>query len=124
MITSHKRFLKNVILARGASNDTYQLILTVGYGILARCICHSRIGDPVVAIVLGLISAILCGDNNPIDTTDNARARGWGTLDYYSAEGREVLGSGSIPFVKVPPSQNMKNVALYLHKHEYSWVYC
>ena len=38
------------------------------------------------------------------------------------SEERGILGVGSIPVPILPSCQNMKTIALYLHKHEYSWV--
>ena len=47
--------------------------------------------------------------------------------DYYNliptgSEEREISGFGSIPFAILPSCQDIKAVAMYLHKHEYSWV--
>ena len=38
------------------------------------------------------------------------------------SEWRGVLGVESIPVATLPSCQDMKIVALQLHKHEYSWV--
>ena len=38
------------------------------------------------------------------------------------SEKREVLWVGSIPAAILLSCQDMKNIALQLHKHEYSWV--
>ena len=38
------------------------------------------------------------------------------------SEEREVLGVGSIHVAILPSCQDIKIIALYLHKHEYSWV--
>ena len=38
------------------------------------------------------------------------------------SEKRGVLGIGSIPVAMMPSCQEMKNIAVELHKHEYSWV--
>ena len=38
------------------------------------------------------------------------------------SEKREVLGVGSIPIAMLPSCQDMKTIALYLHKYEYCWV--
>ena len=35
---------------------------------------------------------------------------------------REVLEVGSIPVAILPSCQDMKTIAILLHKHEYSWV--
>ena len=47
-------------------------------------------------------------------------------LIYYSLEVRRgeywELLIGSIPVAKIPSCQDMKTIALLLHKHEYSWV--
>ena len=44
------------------------------------------------------------------------------TLLPTGSEEREVLGVASIPVAILPSLQNMKIIALQLHKHEYSWV--
>ena len=38
------------------------------------------------------------------------------------SEERGVLGVGGIPVAILPSCQDMKTIALYLHKHEYSRV--
>ena len=38
------------------------------------------------------------------------------------SEEREVLGVGSIPVAILTSSQDVKIIAFYWHKHEYSWV--
>ena len=38
------------------------------------------------------------------------------------SEERGVLGVESIPGAIFPSCQNMKTIALQLHKHEYNWV--
>ena len=37
------------------------------------------------------------------------------------SNGKVVLGGGSIPVVILPSCQDMKTIALYLHKYNYSW---
>ena len=38
------------------------------------------------------------------------------------SEERGVLGDGSSSVAILPACQNMKNIALLLHEHEFSWV--
>ena len=38
------------------------------------------------------------------------------------SEEKEVLGVGSIPVAILPSCQDMKTIALYFHKYEYSLV--
>ena len=39
------------------------------------------------------------------------------------SEERGMLGVGSIPVSIIPSFQDMKTIALYLHKHEFRWVW-
>ena len=52
------------------------------------------------------------------------KERGGGASVYLptGSEERGVLGVGSIPVAILPSCQDMKTIALKLHKHEYSWV--
>ena len=38
------------------------------------------------------------------------------------SEERGVLGAGIIPVAILPSCQDMKTIALYLHKNEISWI--
>ena len=47
---------------------------------------------------------------------------GGGGLLPTGSEEKGVLGIGSIPVALLPSCQDMKTIALYLHKYNYSWV--